>query len=66
MNQKLLEQRIIVKTISDKVIVRYECEHESFAFAVSRAAAMQLSGMLEAACKNIRRSKEPYEVGISI
>lgn len=59
---KLLEQRVIVKVISDKVIVRYECEHESFAFVLSNAAAMQLSGMLEKAAK----SQGKYEVGISI
>jgi hypothetical protein len=58
----LLEQKVIVKTVSDKIILRYECEHESFAFVLSNAAAMQLSGMLESTAK----SKKGYEVGISI
>ena len=59
----LIEQRIIVKTISDRVIVRYECEgEEAISFTLSNAAAMQLSGMIESAAK----SKGRYEVGISI
>lgn len=63
---KLLEQRVIVKVVSDRVIVRYECEDESFAFILSNVTAMQLSGMLENAARSIGKSKEPYEVGISI
>ena len=62
---KLLEQRVIVKTISDKVVLRYESEHESFAFVLNNAAAMQLSGMLEDAAR-AKGSKSPYEVSISI
>jgi hypothetical protein len=61
-NMPLLEQSVSVKVVSDKVIVRYECEHESFAFVLSNAAAMQLSGMLEKAAK----SQGEYHVGISI
>ena len=58
----LIEQRVIVKVISDKVMVRYESEGETFAFILSNPAAMQLSGMLKAAAK----SKGAYSVGISI
>lgn len=59
---KLLEQSVVVKVISDKVMVRYECDGDSFAFILSNAAAMQLSGMLEMAAK----SKGSYSVGICI
>lgn len=58
----LIEQTVTVKVISDKVMVRYECEGESFAFILNNAAALQLSGALEKAAK----SKGPYSVGINI
>ena len=58
----LIEQTVIVKVISDKIMLKYESEGESFAFILSNTAAMQLSGMLEAAAK----SKGSYHVGISI
>jgi hypothetical protein len=58
----MIEQRVIVKAISDKVMLRYESEGETFAFILSNTAAMQLSGMLE----NAAKSKKGYEVGISI
>lgn len=58
----LIEQRVIVKVISDKVMLKYESEGETFAFILNNAAAMQLSGMLEKAAK----SQGKYEVGISI
>lgn len=60
---KLIEQRVIVKVISDKVMVRYECDGiTELSFILNNAAAMQLSGMLEEAAK----SNGKYEVGISI
>lgn len=58
----LIEQTVIVKVISDKVMVKYECEGETFAFILSNATALQLSGMLEKAAK----SKGSYSVSISI
>ena len=58
----LINQTVIVKVISDKVMVRYECEDESVAFILNNAAAMQLAGALEKAAK----SKGAYSVGINI
>lgn len=59
----LIEQRVVVKVISDRVMVRYECEHEeSVSFILSNAAAMQLAGALEKAAK----SRGSFEVGITI
>lgn len=59
---KLLEQRVIVKVVSDKVMVKYESDDDSFAFILSNTAAMQLSGLLEQAAK----AKGSFSVGISI
>jgi hypothetical protein len=66
----LLEQQVTVKAMRattgiDKIMVRYECEHETFAFILSKEAAMQMSGMLENAVREMIYSRE-YEEGISI
>lgn len=58
----LLNQTVIVKVISDKVMVRYECDGETFAFILNNASAMQLSGALEQAAK----SKGAYATSINI
>lgn len=58
----LLEQYVIVKTVSEKIFVRYECEGETFTFILNKAGALQLAGMLESAAW----FKGEYEVGISI